>query len=85
MKKQKKACDIYNKLKGKKGLLQRFILHVKKSGVFFQDSFYTIHLLFIFIMEMTVIPKLEETLQTWKKKKKQKKKKQDEEKEESKT
>jgi len=36
-------------------------------------------------MEMTVIPELEETLQTWKKKKKQKKKKQEEEKEESKS
>jgi hypothetical protein len=36
-------------------------------------------------MEMSVIPELEETLQTWKKKKKQKKKKQDKEKEESKT
>jgi hypothetical protein len=36
-------------------------------------------------MEMTVIPELEEILQSWKKKKKQKKKKQDKEKEESKT
>jgi len=38
----------------------------------FSSSFYTRNICYI-IMEMTVIPELEETFESWKKKKKQKK------------
>lgn len=43
-------------------------------------SFYIIYFCNI-IMEMTVLPELEETLQTWKKKKQKKKKEKDEQEE----
>ena len=54
-----------------------------KSIACFSTSFYTRNICY-FIMEMTVIPELEETLESWRKKKKQKlKKKEQEEKEET--
>jgi hypothetical protein len=62
-------------------LILLHILWIQKCDL--RISFYTINILYI-LMEMTVIPEVEETLESCKKKKKQKQKKEEDEEEKDK-